>query len=78
MIYEFKCNDVNCGHVQTVMCLMDELKIQHPRCEKCNSSMYRRFTPISFKISNVPHDFGKGMNADKEQQQILERTGGWD
>ena len=47
-------------------------------CDECKDIMKRDFgTPFNFKVSNRPFDFGKGMDAEKERKQILERTGGY-
>ena len=75
MIYEFQCKA--CGHKIEVS--MSPLKYDdNIVCPACGVWMDRIFTPINFSISNRPYDYGKGMDAEKERQIALERTGGWD
>ncbi len=73
MIYEFECN---CGEHKEVEMLPSKYTNQI-KC-KCGVIMQRIYTPLNFKISNRPYDYGKGMDAEKEQRIALERTGGWD
>ena len=73
MIYEFECK---CGKKKEIS--MSPAKYtSNIKCD-CGEMMDRVYTPINFKISNRPYDYGKGMDAEKEQQIALERTGGWD
>lgn len=76
MEYDFKC--ATCKNIQPIKCSPDEIgKIEFPKCNKCNSATYRVFYPAGIKIDLMPFDFGKGMDADKDERQVLERTGGW-
>ncbi len=73
MIYIFKCS---CGERKEVEMLPS--KYTNDIYCKCGEKMQRVYSPLAFKISNRPYDYGKGMDAEKEQRIALERTGGWD
>lgn len=74
MIYDFKCK---CGNTEAVS-MSPSRYTNQIKCKSCGTTMQRVFTPLNFKISNRPYDYGKGMDAEKEQRIALERTGGWD
>lgn len=74
MIYLFKCD--KCGLVEEKSMLPSKYRNDF-KCPDCGVPMRRKYTPLNFIISNAPYDYGKGMDAEKEQQIALERTGGW-
>lgn len=73
-LYDLKCP--NCGKKVVKMITMAKRNDPFP-CDECGAILERQLTGCNFRISNRPFDFGKGMDGEKERQQILERTGGY-
>ena len=72
--YVYKCDE--CDINRSFDCSISNKPSLKPKCRACNNDMRQVFQPLNFSISNKPYDYGKSMDAEKEQRIALERTEG--